>query len=210
MDDVPTQRLRIGLTGGIASGKTTVADQFAKHGAAVVDTDVIAREVVQPGQPALAEIRAAFGAAVFAADGTLDRGAMRQLVFADDQARERLEAILHPRIGAETLRQAQIAHGPYVILVVPLLVDSALRQQVDRILVVDCDEATQIQRLLARDAETEEQARRILAAQSSREARLAIADDVIENNTTLEDLEAQVSALHDRYLALTDLPAGKR
>lgn len=199
--------LRIGLTGGIASGKTTVADLFADLGAAVVDTDVIAREVVQPGQPALEEIRAEFGAAVIAKDGTLDRGSMRQLVFADDQARQRLEAILHPRIGEETLRQAQAARGDYTIIVVPLLVNSALRQAVDRVLVVDCDEATQIRRLLERDAESEEQARSILAAQSSRAERLAIADDVIENSSTLEDLRAAVSAFHDRYKALANLPA---
>ena len=199
--------LRIGLTGGIASGKTTVADLLAELGAAVVDTDVIAREVVQPGQPALAEIRDEFGDAVFADDGSLDRGAMRQLVFADDAARQRLEAILHPRIGQETLRQAQNARGDYIVIVVPLLVDSALRHEVDRILVVDCDEATPIGRLLARDAETEEQARRILAAQASREERLAIADDVVENNGTLDELTAAVSAIHDRYKALANLPA---
>lgn len=203
-----TRPLRIGLTGGIASGKSTVAELFAELGMAVVDTDVIARQVVEPGQPAHDEIRQAFGDAVFNDDGTLDRSAMRRLIFADDTARQRLEHIVHPRIGQETLRQADAARGDYIIIVVPLLVDSALRQQVDRVLVVDCDEATQIERLLARDAESVEQAQRMLAAQSSRAERLAIADDVIDNNTTLDDVAAQVSAFHDSYIALANLPAG--
>ncbi|MGI9222597.1 MAG: dephospho-CoA kinase [Woeseiaceae bacterium] len=202
-----SEPLRIGLTGGIASGKSTVADMFADLGITVVDTDVIAREVVEPGQPALDEIRQAFGDAVFNPDGTLDRNAMRRLIFADDEARQRLESIVHPRIGQETLRQADAARGDYIIIVVPLLVNSALRHQVDRVLVVDCDEATQIERLLARDAESEEQAKRILAAQSSRAERLEIADDVIENNATLDEVAAAVSAFNDRYIALANLPA---
>ena len=200
--------LSIGLTGGIASGKTTVSDLFAKLGATVIDTDVIAREVVAAGQPALGEIHEAFGTDVINDDGTLNRGAMRKVAFADDEARQRLEAIVHPRIQAETLRQAAAADGPYLIVVVPLLANSPLREHLDRILVVDCDEATQIERLLARDTESEEQARRILAAQASREERLAIADDIIENNTTLDALATQVSAFHDRYMALANLPVG--
>ena len=200
--------LRIGLTGGIASGKSAVADLFAKHGVNVVDTDIIAREVVEPGEPGLAEIELEFGAAVIAADGNLDRAALRALVFSDDQARQRLETILHPRIQAETLRQADAAAGDYIVIVVPLLVDSVLRQEVDRILVVDCDEATQLERLLARDAGSEEQAKRILAAQSSRSERLAIADDVIVNDSTLEALAARVSDLHERYTRIAHLPAG--
>lgn len=203
-----SEPLRIGLTGGIASGKSTVADMFADLGITVVDTDVIAREIVEPGQPALDEIRQAFGDAVLNANGTLDRDAMRRLIFADDEARQRLESIVHPRIGQETLRQADAASGDYIIIVVPLLVNSALRHQVDRVLVVDCDEATQIERLLARDAESEEQAKRILAAQSSRAERLEIADDVIENNATLDEVAAAVSAFNDRYIALANLPAG--
>ena len=199
--------LRIGLTGGIASGKTTVSDLFAKLGATVVDTDVIAREVVAPGLPALDEIRTTFGDEVLNADGSLDRGAMRQLIFADDTARERLQAILHPKIQAETLRRVAAADGPYTVVVVPLLADSPLRAHLDRILVVDCDESTQIRRLLERDTESEQQARRILAAQASREQRLAIADDVIENNSSLAVLAEQVSAMHDRYIALLNLPA---
>lgn len=200
--------LRIGLTGGIASGKSTVADLFAERGVTVIDTDVIARDMVEPGQPALQEIYETFGDAVMSADGELDRAAMRQLVFADDEARHQLEAIVHPRIQAATMRQVATATGDYIIVVVPLLAKSSLRHELDRILVVDCDEQTQLERLLARDAETEEQARRILAAQSSRAERLAIADDVIENNSTLQDLTAQVSAFGDRYTELAHLPAG--
>jgi dephospho-CoA kinase len=204
--------LRIGLTGGIASGKSTVANMFAELGARVIDTDVIAREVVRPGQPALEEIRVAFGGTVIEADGSLSRTAMRKLVFADENARRRLEAILHPRIREETKRQSieaekirrqsDRANGSYQLIVVPLLVESSLRSFVDRILVVDCDEDTQIRRLLARDAESEAQARRMLAAQASREERLEIADDVVINDGTLASTLSQVAALHEIYLSL--------
>ena len=200
MADPHDKPLRIGLTGGIASGKSTVADMFAGMGVLVIDTDVIAREVVTPGEPALAEIREAFGDGVIAADGTLDRGAMRTIVFGDDGARRRLEDILHPRIRKKTVEQADTAGGAYQIIVVPLLVESSLREFVDRVLVVDCDERTQVARLLERDAESEKQARRIIAAQSTRAERLAIADDVISNDGDLEDTRAQVEALHRRYL----------
>ena len=199
--------LRIGLTGGIASGKSTVAELFADLGIAVIDTDVIAREVVRPGQPALIEIRRFFGNSVFKDDGTLDRSALRQLIFSDDAARAQLEAILHPLIQEETIQRVNAASGSYIVIVVPLLADSPLREHLDRVLVVDCDEATQIERLLTRDAETEDQARRILAAQASREQRLLIADDVIHNNSTIEAISTQVSAIHDRYVALANLPA---
>ena len=192
--------LRIGLTGGIASGKSTVADMFTDLGVPVIDTDVIAREVVRPGKPALEEIREAFGDAVIAADGTLDRPAMRAIVFGDDAARRRLEALLHPRIGEATREQADAAGGEYQVIVVPLLVGSSLRTFVDRVLVVDCDEETQVSRLLARDAESEAQARRILATQSSRDERLAVADDVIANDGDLDETRQQVLALHRRYL----------
>jgi dephospho-CoA kinase len=193
---------RIGLTGGIASGKSTVADMFAKLGAIVIDTDVIAREVVMPGQPALREIRDAFGDEFIREDGTLNRAALRQLIFSDDTARSNLEAIVHPRIGQETVRQATEAGGPYQLIVVPLLTESPLKQFLDRIVVVDCDEDTQIRRLLDRDTESAAQARRILASQATREERLAIADDVIRNDGDLESTAAQVAALHDGYLAL--------
>jgi dephospho-CoA kinase len=194
--------LRIGLTGGIASGKSTVADMFAELGARVIDTDVIAREVVRPGQPALDEIRIAFGDAMISADGSLNRSAMRKLVFADENARRRLEAILHPRIQEETRRQSNEASGEYQIIVVPLLVESSLKSFVDRILVVDCNEDTQVRRLLARDAESEAQARCMLEAQASREQRLAIADDVITNDGTLGSTRSQVAALHVIYESL--------
>ncbi|MDX1516538.1 MAG: dephospho-CoA kinase [Woeseiaceae bacterium] len=202
-DNSTSQPLRIALTGGIASGKSTVADMFAGLGAVIIDTDVIARQVVEPGEPALAEIRNEFGDDVFAADGSFDRRAMRQLVFADEDARERLEAILHPRIQDATVAAAATAGGDYQIVVVPLLVGSPLASFADRILVVDCTENAQIQRLMARDAESEGQARRILAAQSSREQRLAIADDVVENDGDLGKTLEQVEALHRRYLALS-------
>lgn len=193
------QPYRIGLTGGIASGKSTVADMFAELGAAVIDTDVIAREVVQPGEPALEEIRERFGDDIIDTTGNLDRAAMRKLVFSDATARLDLEAILHPRIGAEARLQANAASGPYQLIVVPLLLDSPLRQFVDRILVVDCDEQTQLQRLLARDTETVEQARRILSAQASRKAQLAIADDVVNNDRGLEKTRQQVLKLDQEF-----------
>jgi dephospho-CoA kinase len=173
---------------------------FADLGVPVIDTDVIAREVVNPGQPALEAIRKAFGAGVIAADGTLDRSAMRAIVFGDDEARRKLEGILHPRIREVTIDKAATAGGVYQVIVVPLLVESSLREFVDRILVVDCDEDTQVARLLDRDAETEEQARSMLAAQSTRDERLAIADDVIENEGSIENTRKQVLALHRTYL----------
>ncbi len=201
-DDVATAPLRIGLTGGIASGKSTVADMFADLGVPVIDTDVIAREVVAPGEPALAEIAERFGEQMIDAAGRLDRGAMRKLIFADDSARTDLEAILHPRIGAETRRKADATGGDYQLIVVPLLTGSPLRGFVDRVLVVDCDEETQVQRLLQRDAETIEQARRILAAQASRDERLELANDVILNVGSLEQTRTAVSRLHRIYQRL--------
>lgn len=172
---------------------------FAELGIPVIDTDVIARDLVMPGLPALAEIRERFGEGVIDGSGNLDRAAMRKLVFSNDQARRDLEAILHPRIGAETRRQSAEANGPYQVIVVPLLLESQLRQFVDRVLVVDCSEETQIRRLTARDTESAEQARRILAAQASRQDRLAIADDVIRNDRDLAHLRDQVLRLDRKY-----------
>ena len=203
MPDARKQPLRIGLTGGIASGKSTVADMFAAHGVPIIDTDLIAREVVQPGQPALDDIRHEFGDHVIGEDGSLDRAEMRRIVFSDDDARKRLEAITHPRIGEATRSQAADAGGAYQIIVVPLLVTSALRDYVDRVLVVDCDEDTQIHRLVERDSEAEGQARRMLAAQATREERLAIADDVISNMESMEDTRRQVDELHRGYSRLS-------
>jgi dephospho-CoA kinase len=193
------QPLRIGLTGGIASGKSTVAEMFADLGVPVIDTDIIAREVVQPGEPALNEICERFGSQVINTDGELDRDALRNLIFSDTVARHDLEAILHPRIGAETRRQSSAAAGPYQLIVVPLLTGSQLIQFVNKILVVDCDEDIQIQRLIARDAETIDQAQRILSAQASRKERLEIADDVIRNDQSLAATRAQVLALDATY-----------
>lgn len=198
----PHAPLRVGLTGGIASGKSTVADMFEGLGASIIDTDVVARDVVAPGEPALDDIRHEFGDEVFDADGALDRAALRRIIFADDDARERLEAILHPLIRERTEALATTAGGDYQIIVVPLLVESPLKDLVDRIVVVDCDESAQIRRLMARDAESEGQARRILAAQSSREQRLQIADDVVRNDGELTATLEQVEKLHRDYLEL--------
>jgi len=177
---------------------------FAELGVPIIDTDIIAHELVQPGQPALDEIRRRFGDEVIDANGELDRTAMRKRVFSDEGARLDLEAILHPRIGAETRRQVDAAPGPYQLIVVPLLVGSPLAQFVDRVLVVDCDEELQVKRLLARDAETVEQARRILSAQASREARLAIADDVISNDQGLDETRRHVRDLDETFRQLAD------
>ena len=204
-DDPSTPRpLRIGLTGGIASGKTTVANFFADLGIPVIDTDVIARDVVAKGAPVLAQIRADFGDAVFNDDGVLDRKAMRKLVFSDDSKRRQLEGILHPRIREAAVVQAQAVTDPYMIIVVPLLVESPMKALMDRVLVVDCSEDVQLKRLLARDTEDEAQARRMIAAQASRDERLAIADDVLLNDTDLDETRRQVDALHHRYLELSN------
>jgi len=193
---------RVALTGGIASGKSTVADMFGDLGAVLIDTDIIAREVVLPGTPGLQDIVDTFGTEMLDADGMLDRPAMRRLVFADDSKRRQLEAILHPKIRQEAERQMQTRGGPYQIVIVPLMVESPLKNIVDRIVVVDCSEAIQLERLLARDIGTKDQARRMLAAQASRQERLALADDVIANDADIAETRIQVAALHARYLAL--------
>lgn len=197
-----TPRLVVGLTGGIASGKSTVSDLLGECGVGVVDTDVIAREVVRPGQPALAEIAATFGHRVLGADGTLDRRALRSIVFADPAARARLEAILHPRIRKEALRQVAAAPGPYVVLVVPLLVESGAYDWVDRVLVVDASAEVQERLLMARDRIEVQAARAMIAAQADRSTRLAHADDVIRNSAGVAELRAQALAMHRRYLRL--------
>ena len=199
-----TKPFRVGLTGGIASGKSTVANIFAELGVPVIDTDAIAREVVAPGQPALEAIRNRFGDHMIDASGNLDRAAMRREIFTNEDARHDLESILHPRIGEETRRRADAAGGPYQIIVVPLLTTSRLIDFVDRVLVVDCDEDTQIERLLARDTETIEQARRILAAQANREERLAIADNVIDNSGSLDATRKEIIRLDAIYRRLAD------
>jgi dephospho-CoA kinase len=200
--DDDNQAFKVGLTGGIASGKTSVANTFAEMGVPIIDTDVIARQAVRHGEPALDDIRKRFGDSVILESGELDRRAMRKLIFSDDDHRIALELILHPRIGAETRRQSAAAEGKYQIIVVPLLVGSPLLQFVDRVLVVDCDEDTQLERLLARDAESIEQAQRILAAQASRDERMAIADDIIDNNRGLAEVRQQVVLLDKKYRSL--------
>jgi dephospho-CoA kinase len=193
---------RVGLTGGIASGKSAAAAAFARRGVPVIDTDQLAREVVEPGRPALAAVVAEFGADLLRQDGRLDRRRLRALVFADAARRKRLEAILHPAIRSALAARIATITAPYVVIAIPLLVESGLGDSVERVLVVDCPPALQLARLTARDAETSVAAAAILAAQASREQRLAVADDVLENTGTLAALDAQVEALHERYLAL--------
>jgi dephospho-CoA kinase len=195
---------RVAVTGGIASGKTTVANLFAAHGVPLIDTDLIAREVVEPGQPALAAVGSTFGNGVIGPDGRLDRRRLREIIFGDPTARARLEAILHPSIRAEMERQSAAAAqaGPYQILVIPLLAEGGRRDHVDRVLVVDAPEAVQVERLMARDSVTREQAQASLRAQAKREARLGMADDVVTNTGRIEDLREQVAALHERYVQM--------
>ncbi|MBU1236751.1 MAG: dephospho-CoA kinase [Gammaproteobacteria bacterium] len=196
----------VGLTGGIGSGKTAVAECFAGLGAAVVDTDAIAHELTGPGGTAMLALETAFGRSVVAADGRLDREAMRRQAFSDPEARKRLETILHPMIRARAdsrCEEAVAAGAPYVVLVVPLLVESgdAYRRRVDRVVVVDCDDEVRIGRVIARSGLSRDDVARIMAAQASREARLAAADDVIDNNGSRDDLAAQVAVLDHKYRA---------
>lgn len=197
--------LVIGLTGGIGSGKSTVARLFEQRGVPIVDADVLSRELVAPGTPALAAIVEQFGAVVIAADGTLDRAALRRRVFDDAGERRRLEAILHPAIRART-RELLDAHAEsgaaYAINVVPLLVETGQQNDFDRVLVVDVTDAEQIERVMARDRLDQAGAERILASQASREQRLRAADDVIDNNGAPEALAARVEQAHRRYLEL--------
>lgn len=190
---------RVGLTGGVASGKSTVADLFAALGATVIDTDRIAREIVEPGRPALAELVRALGTEILGTGGALDRALLRRRIFSDADARRTIERILHPAILVELERQSHAACGPYQLLVVPLLVERHLATLVDRVLVVDCEPAAQVERLMKRDGETRESALAMLAAQTSREARLAAADDVIQNDGRPGALASRVAALDRRY-----------
>jgi len=198
------RRLRIGLTGGVASGKSTVARRFMELGVPVIDADAAARAVVALGKPGLAAVSERFGPRVLAENGELDRRALRDLIFEDPGSRRDLEAILHPLIRADMERSAELAVGPYVVMDIPLLVEGGSRDRVDRILVVDVDETMQLQRVMARDGCTEQQARAILASQASRRARLAAADDVLLNAGTVTDLRQAVDHLHERYLRLAE------
>ena len=192
----------IGLTGGIGSGKSAAARMFAAHGICIADTDQAAREVVAPGQPALAAIARHFGRQVLTADGSLDRKAMRQLVFANPAERQWLEQLTHPLIRQLVEQQLAAASSPYAILVSPLLIESGQHQRVQRVLVIDLAPELQIERTLARDSVSAEQVTPIMQAQLGREQRLACADDIIDNSGSMTELELQVARLHDKYLSL--------
>ena len=198
----------VAITGGIGSGKTTVANQFAALGIEVVDADLIAREVVEPGTPALAAIASHFGPGILDEQGRLDRRALRERIFSDPAAKSWLNALLHPIIRSEMLRQCAAANSPYCLLVVPLLVENRLTELADRVLVIDVDEATQIERTCHRDGVSREQAQAILASQASRSERLAMADDVLDNQSgTTETIRERILALHETYLAFASQQA---
>ena len=199
----PAQPYVVGLTGGIGSGKSAAAEEFSRLGASIVDADVIAHRLTGPGGGAIPAVRRAFGDDAVLPSGAMDRPRMRERVFADPGAREQLEALLHPMIRAESAKEIAAATGPYVLHVVPLLVETGdYRGRVQRVLVVDCPEETQIARVRARSGLTEAQARAIVRAQAPREQRLAAADDVIDNGGTLDSLRRQVAELHGKYSAL--------
>jgi dephospho-CoA kinase len=205
----PAQPFVVAVTGGIGSGKTTVAKLFETLGAGIVDTDEVAHDLTRPGAPAITRIRERFGDEFLTAEGALDRARMRALVFRDSVARRDLETILHPLIRAEAEQRVRASRASYVLLIVPLLVESeGYRERAQRILVVDCDEAVQIERTTARSGLTEEQVRAIMASQATREQRLQAADDVVSNNAGLAELAEQVKQLHTRYLALARAARG--
>ena len=195
--------LVVGLTGGIGSGKSAAADEFARLGATVVDTDAIAHELTGPGGAAIAEVKRQFGSAFLDASGAMNRTRMRELVFSDPQQKQRLEALLHPMIRAESARRIASASGPYTVHVVPLLIESpGYRERVGRVLVVDSPEELQVSRVRQRSGLPESEVRRIIAAQIQRDKRLAAADDVIDNSGTISALQQQVQKLHETYLKL--------
>lgn len=200
----------VAITGGIGSGKTTIANQFAELGIDIVDADVIAREVVEPGTPALAAIAAQFGPEMLDPQGQLDRRRLRERVFSDPDAKAWLNGLLHPLIRQEMLRQCANARSPYCLLVVPLLIENRLTQLANRVLVIDVDEATQIERTCRRDGVSRAQAEAILAAQASRAERLAAADDVLDNqNDAAEIIKRRILALHETYMAFASQQASQ-
>jgi len=201
--------LRVGLTGGIGSGKSTVAARFAALGVPIIDADLLAHELTRPGQPALAEIESAFGGAVLSPAGELDRGALRQRVFANTGARKRLEAILHPRIRTRMLERLAEIRGPYAVLVVPLLFEADQQDLADRVLVVDLPEPLQIERVQSRSGLDVATIRSIMASQTDRSTRLARADDVIDNSADTAALEPQIANMHRQYLALAQADGGQ-
>lgn len=192
----------LGLTGGIGSGKTTVSDLFATHGITIVDADVIARHIMDPGSVALDAVKARYGHSVLQADGALNRAWLRDKVFSDPTEKQWLNQLTHPLIRQEILAQLRRAQSPYVILSAPLLVENKLTELCDRVLVVDVSEDTQRTRTLQRDKVSENQVEQIMAAQATRQQRLQLADDVIDNNGDVALLPAQVAALHAHYLVL--------
>ncbi|NEX76036.1 dephospho-CoA kinase [Aeromonas rivipollensis] len=198
----------VAITGGIGSGKTTVANQFAALGIDVVDADLIAREVVEPGTPALTAIASHFGPGILDEQGRLDRRVLRERIFSEPAAKSWLNALLHPIIRSEMLRQCAAASSPYCLLVVPLLVENRLTELADRVLVIDVDEAIQIERTCRRDGVSREQAQAILASQANRSERLAMADDVLDNQSgTTETIRERILALHQTYLAFASQQA---
>jgi dephospho-CoA kinase len=199
-------RLVVALTGGIGSGKTTVSQRLAQLGAAVIDTDLIAHALTAPGGAAMAAIATAFGPGAIAADGSLDRVAMRRLIFSDARARHKLEAILHPLIRARMDEQLAQVQAPYAVLAIPLLFETGWTDVADRILVVDLPESLQVARVMARGDLSAEEVRPILASQARRETRRQGADDLIDNSGILEDLMARTADLHRRYLRLAQKP----
>jgi len=200
----PSVSLTVVVTGGIAAGKTTVTNAFAALGTPIFDADAVSRELVATGQPALAEIAATFGSNVLAPNGELDRRRLRERIFADEAARRRLEAILHPRVRSELRARASACSAPYCLLAIPLYAESAQAYDwVDRVLVVDVPRAVQLARLMQRDGMTAEFAQRALAAQATRAQRLALADDVIDNSGNLNGLPQIVARLHRLYTALS-------
>jgi len=198
------RHLRIGLTGGIASGKSTVAARFRELDVCVIDADESSRVVVAPGSTGLSRVIERFGGGVVAENGELDRRALRDLIFGDSQARRDLEAILHPLIRADMERGAAAATGLYVVMAIPLLVEGGSRDLIDRVLVVDVDEGLQVERVVARDGSSREQARSILASQASRAVRLAAADDVLRNEGTVRELRQAVDRLHEFYRRMAE------
>ena len=192
--------LTIALTGGIGSGKTQVSDTFSSLGVPVIDTDIISRQLVEPGQPALEQITQSFGQHLLLKSGGLDRAGLRQMIFENSIARQKLQDILHPAIRNEVQRQLQAITYPYVIIVIPLYVETGQFLQTDRILVVDCPEKVQKDRVVSRDNISPEEFEKILHAQATREQRLAVADDVIVNDADFETLQDKVKKLHEQYL----------
>ncbi|GAB4184336.1 MAG: dephospho-CoA kinase [Wenzhouxiangellaceae bacterium] len=202
MTEHPRHTAVVALTGGVASGKTAVTSRFAALGIPIIDTDILAREVVEPGTAGLAALVDLVGAEILLEDGQLDRRALRHRIIEDAALRRSVEQLLHPRIEQLSRDRIAASHGPYCMIAIPLLVESSRFDWVDRVLVVDVPEALQIERLMARDAMTREQAAAMLATQANRQQRLAIADDVIENSGTLAELDQAVEKLHQQYLQL--------